>query len=179
MIKLPAFESGVPLADHVSSERMNDLVAAIRSGRAIAGRGLSAIETSDGVTISITRDRGGPGLDVPAYVMGSTEKGSDATDISEQSAPQTDKTLPHLDTWDITNPPYTYGVSPSDKYPTVGVKFCPIRVHIVAGAGVSYVQYMFTRTILADSKGNITYVSKETLVSKEFASGSGSSGGGV
>jgi len=178
--KLPFFRPNVPLSEHVESDRMNKMVDYMRAATPIAGRGLTAFESANGTTLSVQRQRGGPGLDAPAYRMGSTKKGSAADDRRSQEAPEADPTKPHLDTWDRNYPPYTYNVTPSQVKQTYGVDYLGPRIYVVAGAGpTNYREYVFDRRLTYDTKGMLSKIGIEELVELSYESGSGSAGGGI
>jgi len=115
------------------------------------------------------------------YVMGSLTQGSSRENAgppktwggSGDSTPSPAASA-LTDTWHREKPPLTIA-----NVQTVGVKLDLTRIYITVAPPGGYIRYTFTRTATYDNLGALVSISAETLEETDYASGSGSAGGGI
>jgi hypothetical protein len=115
------------------------------------------------------------------YIMGSLTQGSSKENSgppktwggSGDSTPSP-AASPLTDTWHREKPPLTIA-----NVQTVGVKLDLTRIYITVAPPGGYMRYTFTRTATYDNLGALVSISAETLEETDYASGSGSAGGGI
>lgn len=110
-----------------------------------------------------------------AYEMGTTKEGSSE---NSTTAAEADLTLPKTDTWDQQFPPSKIGDATKK---TLGVKLQFIsRIKVTNNsASGNFREYTFGRHATFNHLGHLQKISKETIISDEVVSGSGSGGGGL
>ena len=110
-----------------------------------------------------------------AYDLGTTKEGSSA---NSTTAADTDLTLPKTDIWDQRFPPSKIGDATKK---TLGIKLqfiTRIKVTNNPSSG-NFREYTFGRHATFNHLGHLQKISKETIISDEVVSGSGSGGGGL